>query len=412
MSTQKPVPLGPWLGVDNVHLPTHKVFQFPSKDGGLSALVAAVDVDLLDDGWVKSREGATTVLSATTAKYLGSKGGLLLLQDGEVLYKVVGTTPTSLITGLTGQVVAHEFPVGGAQVLVTDGVTSRRIISGTVTGWGLQVPTTPTITRTSGDLPPGSYLITTSLRTGSLTSQSAQEGGAQPLIRYTLTTTGGLSITQPVTDPFATHVTFYVSRCDAPVPFRISAQAVSAGSATLTVPINTMLGSSDLPPVTLDWGPPPAGITHLGSWQGFLLASVGSYLYRAWPGQPNLWWPIPIVFGSTITSIVGLVDGFYVGTSAGLFWVKGDPEPSNWGLNRVDSAAILPEGAVVPGHAIPSLEANTPVALFVAKDGVIAALPGGAAKRLTYSRYHFTTATGARIAYCVDKRQLLLAITS
>ena len=47
----KPVSLGPWSGIDNVHSPDARTFQPPGdQERRLAALVSAMDVDLDDDG--------------------------------------------------------------------------------------------------------------------------------------------------------------------------------------------------------------------------------------------------------------------------------------------------------------------------------------------------------------------------
>lgn len=413
MADAKDIKLGPWpFGMDNVHTPDHQVFQVPGQNQPPARLYTATDVNVRDDGWIETRAGVSQVVSATAATRLITKAGLVLYQDGTTLYRVSGGTGTSLITGLNAAVVAHEWPTGGSQLFVTDGTLVRRVVSGTVSGWGLAVPAVPTITRGSGNLTAGAYLVTTALRTGPLSDQSAHEGGAQPLLRYTLSAAGGLTITQAVTDTNATHVAFYVSRVNAPVAARAGVAAISAGTATLTISVAETLGATEALPLTLNWGPPPLNVAHLGSWQGFMLAAVGNALYRSWPGQPHLWWPVPMMLGASITTIVGLTDGFYVGTVSGLYWVQGGPDPAAWSPQRVEVASILPEGEVVPGGAIPLLEVGTPVALFASPSvGLLAGLPGGQVRRLTYNRYHFPSATRVQMAYSPEHQRVYIAST-
>ena len=412
------IPLLPGPSMDNVHDASHAVFQpRPTAGGGMQPserVRAIVDMDLDSDGTLSSRPGVTAVRTLTAGRRLWSKGGMLLSQDGGTLNLEDPTTGTAraLATGC-GPLVAHEWPTGGDRVWLDDGVDHICVQGGVAVSWGLPVAPEPTVTKISGALPEASYLIVATFRTGSLSDASAQEGGARAPLRYTLSAPCGLRVRVPVADPQATHVSFYCSRPDQPEPMLAGVVAVVLGAAMLDLIDEAQLHWSEVPLLTQDWGPPPAGITALGSVQAHLLAGVGRALYRSWAGRPGLfrYGREVQMFPADITTIVGLQDGAYVGTTAGLYWLSGDSATS-WRLALPDAAPVLSEGAAVPGAIFPTLQTEAQIALFVTARGWVAGLPGGQARHLTQDVYHFPAAARVSIAWHQGAlRQVFAAVT-
>jgi hypothetical protein len=101
----KPINIGPFSGLDNVHSPDARTFQPPGEmEKRLPALVAASDVDLDEDGWPASRPGVSEVLEPTAALRGFSALGMLLIHDDDAILQVdldedpVGTT--EIVSGL------------------------------------------------------------------------------------------------------------------------------------------------------------------------------------------------------------------------------------------------------------------------------------------------------------------------
>ena len=414
------VPILPCGGIDNVHSPDHQVFQFKRGPGGGLAppdkVVEVNDMYLDSGGILFSRPGVQVVRALTRGLRLFSKGGMLLSQDGGALCLEDPTTgnATTLADGLDhGSLMVHEWPSGGDRAFVTDGAINLCIRAGTVVPWGLSVPDDPQVSAIPGSLPEASYLITATYRSGPLTSATAQEGGAPTPLSYALTSPGGLRIVVEIYDPNATHVAFYCSRPDQPEPVLVSVVPVHGITATLDIVASTQLYATESPVITQNDGPPPAGITALGSLQAFMLAAVGSAVFRSWAGIPGLFsYNSEVqVFPAPVTAIVGLQDGAWIGTEQGLYWLSGD-NPTVWRRTLVDPSPILPEGSRLPGSAFPTLQTEETVAMFASRRGLIAGLPGGQIRHLTQDVYHFPTAERVSIT-CHDKplRQLLVAVT-
>lgn len=413
------ISLGPWpLGIDNVHAPSHRVFQVPGQGQPPARLRSAANVILDDEGWPSARPGTSVVGSVlTTGVRVFSSYGSLFVQDGAVLYK----DGASFVTGLASPLIVYEWPFGSGRLWCTDGVQRFQIRDGAIKPWGLEKPV-PVIVDleegVTGTLRVGTYLVATTLRSGLLNSPTAQESGAYAPVEVELEATGGFTIDQVVSDANATHVAFYVSAVNGSEPLLVSIVAVTEDpdthvrSASLTLIDPDSLGTTRFPLLTLGAGAPPTEISTIGSLQAFLLAGAGANLYRSRPGQP---WLFDLgmaiqVFPTAITTVVGLQSGAWVGTHGGLYWLTGDA-PESWRRVRVCPDGIIPHGAVVPGGAIPALQTDALVALFATTTGLVAGLPDGSIRRLTQDRYHLPTATAVRIAYHEPERRFYVAVT-
>lgn len=413
------ISLGPWpLGIDNVHGPSHRVFQVPGQGQPPARLRAASNVDLDDEGWPSSRAGTSVVGSALTAgARVFSADGTLFVQDDETL----AWDDDGLVEELAAPLITHEWPTGSGRLWCTDGTQKFQIRDGLVKPWGLAKPVPVLVDLedgVTGALRAGTYLVATTLRSGALNSPTAQESGAYALVEVELEAVGGFTVEQVVSDPNASHVAFYVSAVNGSEPLLVTIIAVTEDpdthvrSASLTLTDPDSLGATRLPLLTLGAGAPPNGITTLGSLQAFMLVGAGANLYRSRPGQP---WLFDLgtaiqVFPAVLTTIVGLQTGAWVGTQAGLYWVSGDA-PESWRRVRACSDTVLPHGAVIPGGAIPALQVDAMVALFAVPTGFVAGLPDGSIRRLTQDRYHLPTATAVRIVYHESARRFYVAVT-
>lgn len=418
-----PIQLGPWpLGVDNVHDASHGVFQVPEPNQPPARLKAAVDVDIDDEGWVKTRAGISAVGDLIeNAQRLWSKGGMTLVQAADSLLLLGDEPPLTLIDGpLACSLLCHEWPTGGDRTWLTDGASTWCVRDGVIGPWGLDTPVLEIDELpdgTTGTLRAGTYLVTSTLRSGLLNDPAAQESGALSPVEVELAAAGGFVLTQPVEDPRATHVAFYISACNGSEPMLSTVVAVTTDQdtgerrAALTVIADAQVGRSRVPLMTLGARCPPVGITALGSLQAFMLAAVGNALYVSRPGQPWLWdlGTAIQMFPAPITTIVGLQDGAWVGTEKGLYWLGGDA-PQHWSRRLVDPAPVIPDGTLVPGAAIPRLQTEAMIALFATRTGFVAGLPGGQIAHLTQDRYHLPTATRVSIGYVEADRRFYAAV--
>lgn len=396
----EPTPLGPWpLGVDNVHAPGHAVFQLPGKDGPAPRLVQAQDVDLLDDGWVRSRLPAGAVAALTTGLGLWSTSRETYVQDGAVLRTV--SASTALVSGLTRRVAVQEF---GRLVYVTDGTTHWELDGTTARTWGLPVPALTLATTAGTTFGAGTYLVR-----ATFSDARGNEGGCSNLASITLTGAANIEVTLTGGTTYTTKANLYVGTEQQPTT-SFSAQATLTGpTTTTTLALPTTIGD---PPRTRLMQGPPAGLIGLTDWRAHLLGWRDNVVFLSEAAEPHLFHQESVwQFGADVRAAQGLVTGVWVGTAHGLYWVSGEDRFSVV-PKRVTQAAVLAGSTRVDGSTLPALQVADPVALFVARDGLHAGLPSGEVVNLTRDRYHFTSGSRASFAYAVrdDLRQLLIAV--
>jgi hypothetical protein len=408
-----PVP----AGMDNVHGASYEAFNV-RKETAWSYLPPAVlkavrDMNVQSDGKLVTRQGAEEILFLSAGRRIFGRGSSLYTLAGPTLSRIAGTTPVSLVTGLDEGAEAFllNWPAGSEQLLFSCGAAKHIISSTTVRPWGLPVPAL-TYEEITGTVPAGRYLCAATFRDGLVTAVTAQESGAIAPTQIELTKPGGIRLSVLTTLSGPTHVSFYMTAVDQAEPFRlitvplVVTEAGLLGSVDVTADVRGSL--TEMPLLTQGWGPPPAGISALGALQAFVLAASGSTLYRSWPSRPGLFQPAKAlqVFPAPIRTIVGLADGAYVGTDAGLFWLAG-AEPEAWRRRLVAPIRVLPDGAAIPGSAIPSIETAERVAIFASGRGLLVGMPNGEVKYLTQNRYHFPS---GRASIALRGNQLFISV--
>lgn len=400
------------VGIDNFHEATASVFQ-PRQDRNHSdppaAVTAAVDIDFLSSGRFVTRKGATQIRELFAGARLFYKGGMFFVLDNGTLFleDLSTNAPTVLIEDIGSNLVAHEWPTGGDQVFFSDGTKNFAVRAGILTNWGLSTLPAPEVTVVDGALSAGSYLITIAPRTGPLSDPSAEEGGAASPAQYTIDYACGISVS--VTASCA-YVAFYCSRAEQSEPMLVGASEVIDGKAEFVINSDAQLYAMEAPLFTVNSGPPPTGVTSISSLQAFMLVAVRNAVYRSWPGRPGLFSLNDEfqLFPSTITSIIGLQSGAWVGTASGLYWLSGD-SPESWRRVLVFPYPVLPEGAVVPGSAFPELKLDSLVAVFATTNGIVVGTSSGQVVALTQFSYHFPPDIRVSIAYNgAQVKQLLI----
>jgi hypothetical protein len=261
----------------------------------------------------------------------------------------------------------------------------------------------------------GIYLASIAYRDGAGTVATAQESGALPPIAFTISTATGKRLLAPVADTAVTHVTFYLSRPDQEELFRVAVVAVGLlpGGTTRGAYLDITATARDywtsVPLFGLNWQKPLSGLSALGSTQAFFLIGKGNAVYRSWAGRPELYKPGDAMqlFPSNVTDIVGLPDGFFVGTEEGLYWVTGE-DPTKWRRERVAGGMVTPKGIALDAKELPVLEKqgiSGLVALMIVEGELIAGVSG----RLFPLLENYSFNSMARVSMFVKDRRLFVA---
>lgn len=387
--------LGPWpQGVDNIHPPGHRVFQPPSKDH-LPRLTAAMDMDVDDQGWLRTRR--STLISRAMSNVIGAwncSNHRAFVQQGAALYDA-NDFMAPLAFGFRQRVALCEHWGG---IFVTDGYKHIKI-SDAVRNWGLPVPALA-LTAVSGSLPIGRYLAQ-----AAFVDAMGNEGGASDLSAVIGT---GLRIAVDTISQAVVAVNLYISKADQPQTSFVATVPVGALPWTLIDP--SRLGVGD-PPKTAQMTGPISNANGLCSYRGFLLMWRDNAIFRSEAGEPHLFHADNILqFPAPITSCEGTAGGLWVGTEQGLWWVSGE-DSVNWIPIQKTHEPVAQGSHRIQAAHFPSLNiSNQRLSLFVAANGLIAGTEDGSIIPLTVDRYRFESAARYAFAYTEhdDLRQLLI----
>jgi hypothetical protein len=222
------VTLGPWVKGMNNRVADHALPTGTRQDPS-AACRNAVNVDFDNTGKPKRRDGLALVCSGVDMKSgYGCPLGEFLIEGIDLKTFNSDNTSTTIYAGLTGTEFA--FSHFNDTVYFSDGVISRKIIDGTVTRWGMEVPEAPVLSGTSGSYGLGSYLATIcwvdsrGVESGASEIVSVDVGGDSGIIFNALPVT---------TDPQIAYLRLYLSTANGKELYHVA--DVSVGTLTYSV---------------------------------------------------------------------------------------------------------------------------------------------------------------------------------
>jgi hypothetical protein len=400
----KAYPLGPWsAGINNVDDERAEVFvpRGPEKPASLRAAVN-VDIDRLGD--VRRRTGRTKRIVLTSGHSLFSNGDELMLVDSDLLSLVdLNTNTLAARAGTPGGSLSYAHAAGATWFV---GPRARgRLVGRDIYNWGLRRPIIESLSVTTGSLPAGTYLVTTTVEAEDV------ESGAMPPHTIEVPEGGGIAVVMGDVDGRAEAISVYMSTPNGRDAY-----------FTLRHPVGTALPVLEAVPQSTDavdlYGMEPPPLGHI----------VRFFRGRAFIAQGNtLYWSQPLgyhhfntavdaqLFASDIRMLEPLGEdsssGMYIGTADGVWWLAGD-EPSAWSPDCV-SVEGAPElrAARVPGQAFPSLNHTGDMIIWGGAGGFVAGLPGGRVTFLTEGRVAMDRSRMASLVYREESgiRQVLMA---
>lgn len=161
-------------------------------------------------------------------------------------------------------------------------------------------------------------------------------------------------------------------------------------------------------------GDPPAA-TSLGAYKGRIYLAVGAILWATELFQfhfvdrtKNF-----MQFEDPITMISVASDGLWIGTSGGLYFLRGSLEAfrplEQFNVTKVSDDAVIPGSQVyAPGELIKPQTSDAPqpsgtAAMFMTAGGILAAFDGGACFNVTIGKFLFPTAVNAASLFRQDQ---------
>jgi hypothetical protein len=407
----KPVKIGPWMGIDNVHSINSATFQPPGElEKRLTALVAASDVDLDNEGWPISRKVASSVLTTTAALRGFSALGMLLIQDGGKILKVnLTSTPintTEIVTGLVSddpvQFLEHEDQI----FWTTTSYVGRITDAGIAKNWGMLVPPTPTLNTTTGTLPAGRYQVTVTY-----VDADGIESAAPLAAAITVTGVQAITVTLSPNDTNATHIRVYATEVDSDAFYHVKTVAVGALPTTLT---NCSVSLFPLETHHMRGPIPGSG---LFSFNRTLFTHRGHWAFPSNEYSQHIFDPMHEVLyvSSPIRAAAGVSGGMWLATERGLFFLRGD-SLKNLTVIRKDYEYYARGTLILSGTKLPSLQTGNLVALFLNKNGPVACTSDGQAIQLTQESYKVGSVVEKRASWAYideeDPWQILITLST
>jgi hypothetical protein len=188
----------------------------------------------------------------------------------------------------------------------------------------------------------------------------------------------------------------------------------SKTSAQLPATFNTYPNASD-PPVTHNMTGPISGVVGIFSFRSWMFMWRDNFVIRSEANEPHLFDAINIFqFDDTVNVCVPVINGFFVGTDSGLYYVSdlpglgSDQDTTGWVPFKKYDGKVYPGGLSIAGSKIPASDANGLMAIFVSDDDLIFAKDDGSIELKTKDRYNFPAASRYAMAYAPGEISKLL----
>lgn len=350
--------VGPWRqGIDNVA---------PQTALGKESLREAVNVELLDSGWVRRRPGYVKRYTGTDVHSLHSTGATTVFADGSSLLRLRPDYTTDTIrSDLTaGEELSYAVTHRGTYYS-NSSQTGWFNSTDASPYWTCPTPAAPTISTVPGALPAGSYAL-------SLTAYDSVLGESAAVPLQSFSSDGEQGVSVSVTSSSLPQYV-YMTRANGTALYQVA--TVPAGDTSVVVA--NAAGGYGVELSTLDLEPLPAG-NIVRSYRGQLWVATGSTLAVSRPMRPGLYDPAEDVFffPEPITVLEPVDDGLYV-VADRTYFLSG-PTSSDMKLTGLDGDRGVPgTGSVQPSKYFKLCEAQAFVAHWFSERGPVIGLNGG-----------------------------------
>jgi hypothetical protein len=343
-------------------------------------LVAAVNVDIGNDGQLSRRLGIESKLSAD-AHSLWANDDICLFVESSVLKRLHNDYTTTTVRTLTSNDRVAYCAVNGRIYFSNDTDTGVIEQNGQSRTWGMVPPTVLSMADTGGSLSSGTYqALMTYLR------EDGQESGAGEAGSVNVSTGGILFSGLPVSDdPGVVAKAIYITAQNGDVFYL--AKILNADVTTYTYGG----GSQALPLNTQYLQQAPAGEI-VAYHYGVLYVVKGSVVYPSTAFGYELFdLQDFIAFDSPVRIFAPVENGIWVGTDKEVAWLGGVTPDKFEKAVRAEIGSVKGTLAYVSSESLPEIKENiqdAQVALWWTDEGVYAGYPSGTLHKLTESRYH------------------------
>jgi len=324
----------------------------------------AFNVDVADSQLLRRRDGYSQISAVTNSHSMFSNGVRTLLVRDSLLVEITSFSPATFVTltGLASTATMSYYDVGGG-IYFTNGTDSGFLPAGSQSPlpWGIETPSAPILSETSGNLSPGRYLV--ALTYG---NAAGRESGASSQVAIELVLpASGVHVLLPAGAVGATVVNVYLSAAGG----ELATWNQQVATGTLSVVCSDLSTGRTLQNRFLS--PMPAGIA-VSEYHGRLLVATGSVLAYSAPRNYGMHDPSRdfVQFHGNISNVVPTTGGVFV-VADKTYWLAG-PD-----IAEAEMRVVLPH-AGTPGTAV-RLPDNMTVGWYSDAGWVIGA-PTGEAK--------------------------------
>jgi hypothetical protein len=388
----------------------------------LPALVAAMDVDLDDDGWPKSRKPLAevydwTALGMEASRVFSALGVFLAYGEKDDAYGIyqidLDTGTSTLVVGgfsSDGTETVELFEFEG-EIYWTSPLRTGRITvaSGTATAnvWGVEAPDLEALSsmeNPNSALPYGEYLFAVTEVVNGI------ESGASSVAKATFGISSFVGSGGALNTPYSSVELTITSNNNSGGYFRVYMSRIGGGQlyyafatdkTSIKVPGDPTLSTFQLKTSSMRGPIPGYGIfayrktlcTYRGRWV-YPDAGVSHHLFN--PASFVIFVPYPVCAAQ------GVAGGAWIATEQGMYWLFGESR-ATMTIIRMDNDTYAKGSLLVPASYVPVVQAQGMIALFVNTESVVAGLEDGRLIKLTQNKYKPDDVTGKRVSITIDK---------
>jgi len=333
-----------------------------------------LNADVSEKGRLTKREGYTEVVTLTDGHSLSKDlVSCLLVMDGITLKRLDGTTLTEI--GSVGMLKTNMYYAEvGDKVYLSNKYYNGIFDPDTnaLSTWGITLPNGPVLSSTSGGLPGGIYHVCFTQRSGTDIS------GNGPISKITLSSTGGISISNRPTDGVV-----WCTDPNGDIFYRIGE-------------VSSILNSVSVEPLPSMFCSPPPFVEHLTHAFGRMWGMVDNILYHSEPFHLD-WWKLGtsfFEFATKGTLIAKVRTGLFIGCDDRTYFMGGtkpeEMQQLDVGAGAVPGTLAYCNDIIELGDTIsPPEKKHTSVPVWVSQEGIVAGNPAGRLFSLSQQKVRF-----------------------
>lgn len=371
-------------GLNNI-LPTydHARVEFVGRTAITEAfLMEAKNLDLTDEFHLRMRKGHDPIYNQSNGNIhsLWSNNDICLLREGiNLKYLSTDYLSHNLRENLTPQKINMSYLDLNNKIYYSDGIDTGIVENYTSRSWGLDIPPSPVLTETVGQMRAGTYRIALSY-----VRNDGQASGTKLPSVITIGENKGISVSNiiPSTDSTVSYINVYISSPDGEALFPYT--VIDNANQTFSILGNSLQSGLSLQLFNLVKA--PAG-SILEYYNGRIWIVSGDVVWYSEPFAYELFRLASnyLMLDSPITIFSAVKDGLWIATEDNTYFFQGDNPPFKVTV-KANYGAIRGTLQKISGTFMGKGD-NNMVSVWTSKKGICAGYDGGEFKNFTNENY-------------------------